>query len=118
MDELPCSCPSCKDRKPRELDYDALRQHNLNQFIVEIRRTRNAIKEGRLYEYAKRRALTHPRLWKAFQEIVKSEWVLENQPFPKQSSIYDFGDAERRPEYKIGIERAKKARRCAKAKGR
>ena len=109
MDELPCSCPSCKDGKPRELDYDALRQHNLNQFIVEIRRTRNAIKEGRLYEYAKRRALTHPRLWKAFREIVRSEWILENQPFPKQSSIYDFGDAERRPEYKIGLEKAKKA---------
>ncbi len=109
MDELPCSCPVCANRTPKELDYDTLRQHNLSQFVVEIKRTRNAIKEGRLYEYAKRRALTHPRLWMAFQGVVRSKWVLENQPFPKQSSIYDFGDVDERPEYKVGRERAEKA---------
>ncbi len=110
MDELPCSCQSCANKSPKELDYNALRQHNLDQFVVEIKRTRNAAKEGRLYEYAKRRALTHPRLWNAFQKVIHSEWVLENQPFPKQSSIYDFGDVEKRPEYKIGLEKARKAR--------
>ncbi|NPA76666.1 MAG: hypothetical protein GXN93_02840, partial [Candidatus Diapherotrites archaeon] len=94
MDELPCKCPACNGRTPQDMDYERLRQHNLQTFITEILRTRNAIKEGRLYEYAKRRALTHPRIMEMFKKVVSSVWVLENQPFPKQNSIYDFGDVE------------------------
>ncbi len=105
--ELPCNCDACEGRAPGDLDYDTLKRHNLKAFLLEMKRTRNAIKEGRLYEYARRRAMTHPRIMKLFEAVVSTEWVLENQPFPKQNSIYNFGDAKKRPEWVIGTSLAK-----------
>ncbi|HID09010.1 TPA: hypothetical protein EYP13_02165, partial [Candidatus Micrarchaeota archaeon] len=101
--ELPCSCKVCNDREPEDLATrkELLAEHNLLCFTDEIKKTRNAILEGRLYEHARRRALTHPRIYAKFRKIVTSRWVLENLPFPKQSSIYLF-EGEYRPEIELG----------------
>ncbi len=103
MKELPCTCKICENRDPDDLERneELLERHNLLKFIEEVRKTRNAIYEGRLYEYARRRALTHPDMFKRFEYVVRSDFVIENLPFPKQSSIYLFGE-EHRPEIEIG----------------
>jgi len=103
MQNLPCSCPACINRGPDDLirNGELLKEHNLTTFITEVKRTINAIYEGRLYEYARRRAMTHPDIYKRFKYVVRSEWVLENTPFPKQSSLYVF-DGDERPEIIIG----------------
>lgn len=108
--ELPCSCKICAEREPEDIAQraDLLAEHNFLQFITEVKNTRNAIAEGRLFEYAKRRALSHPRIYREFKKLVKSEWVAENLPFPKQNSIYLFGD-ERRPELEVGKRMAEEA---------
>ncbi len=108
IEELPCACKICADRERDDLERnkELLVEHNLLQFMGEIRRTRNAIREGRLYEYARRRALTHPDMFKRFEHIVHSDHVLESMPFPKQSSIYLF-EKEYRPEIALGKKLAK-----------
>jgi len=108
MKELPCTCKICSERSVDDLlrNRELLAEHNLLQFIEEVKRTRNAIIEGRLYEYSRRRALTHPDMFKRFKYVVHSGFVLENLPFPKQSSIYLFED-EYRPEIELGKRIAK-----------
>lgn len=103
MEELPCSCNACENRDPDDLERnrELLERHNLNAFLLEVKRTRNAIAEGRLYEYARRRAMTHPDIYRKFLFVVRSDWVLENLPFPKQNSIYLF-ENEFRPEIELG----------------
>ena len=103
MNELPCTCRICAERSVDDLlrNRELLAEHNLLQFMEEVRRTRNAIMEGRLYEYARRRALTHPDMFKRFKYVIRSDFVLENLPFPKQSSVYLF-EKEYRPEIELG----------------
>ncbi|HIQ10244.1 MAG TPA: hypothetical protein EYH23_01875 [Euryarchaeota archaeon] len=109
LKELPCGCKICDGRTPEDLGTkgDLLAEHNLISFVEEVKKTRNAIVEGRLYEYAKRRSLTHPQIYKDFKKVVASEWITENLPFPKQSSIYLF-EKECRPEIELGRSLAKK----------
>ena len=66
---LPCSCNVCQtytaeelkrlDKRTRTL---LLAKHNLNVSFEEIRRAKQAIVEGRLYELALSRAMNHPAL--------------------------------------------------------
>lgn len=69
--ELPCPCPVCSGRSPRQLrdahrdaddGPDPLAEHNLRVLVDEMRRVRTAIRRGRLFELALSRARTHPRL--------------------------------------------------------
>ncbi|GEM_PF-2291132 len=116
LQELPCTCPVCKNRDPSDLRSrtDLIELHNEILFEEEARKTRNAIAEGRLFEYALRRALTHPALWGRFLEALKGEtleWILENMPFPKNASIYRFDGLEiRRPEHILGERMVKRAK--------
>ena len=54
-----------------------------------------------------RRSLTHPDVYTVFKKIAASKWILENLPFPKQSSVYIFGK-EYRPEIELGRRIAEK----------
>ncbi len=108
LQELPCACPVCRHRDAEDLKSrtDLLAEHNEIQFQTEARATRNAIVEGRLFEYATRRALTHPGLWARFLEALEGEtleWILENMSFPKTASIYAFPHLDvKRPEHILG----------------
>jgi 7-cyano-7-deazaguanine tRNA-ribosyltransferase len=71
LDFFPCSCEVCSNTVPTELrHFDSetrtilLAKHNLIVSLEEIRRVRQAITEGRLYELALIRAAAHPSLMK------------------------------------------------------
>ena len=70
---FPCSCSVCSKYSPKELmempvkeRILLLAQHNIYKLAEEIRRVKQAIKEGRLWELIEYRSKSHPSLRAAF----------------------------------------------------
>ncbi len=79
LEYLPCVCRVCSTisaKQLNEMEVD-LRQnkiaiHNLYMLKREIEATKQALREGRLWEYLGVRAKAHPNLWAAFEELAKN----------------------------------------------
>lgn len=107
MREFPCPCPACLGHSPREVRKMAAEErtkvlalHNLYVSLVEVRRIRQAIAEGRLWEYAQRRCSSHPRLLDAFRRLARySDWLEKFDPVTKPSGfLYTGPESAHRPE--------------------
>lgn len=110
MTYLPCDCPICSNYNINDLKNNEklLTKHNLHTLFTEIKRVKEYIKQGWLWEYVIIKAHSHPSLYRA------TKWVLENfqdyfqkkDPIRKRSGLFWQGDewTELRPE----ILRAKK----------
>nr|WP_148692865.1 tRNA guanosine(15) transglycosylase TgtA [Acidianus manzaensis] len=84
MEYFSCSCPVCSKYSPKDLlEMDnknrtrLLAIHNLYKILEEIRETKIAIKEGRLFEYLQEKAYSHPSVYSAFLRILKYHDYLE-----------------------------------------
>jgi len=104
--ELPCSCSICKKFSeakelldvPKPERERLLALHNLNICLQEEKAVRQAIREGRLWEYAKARCLAHPALKAAFRVLVEGAEKLI--PFTRTRKrrglfFYDHDDLNR-----------------------
>lgn len=77
LTELPCACPACDRyrtadalRKAKEPERErALAEHNLHISFAEIRRIRQAIRDGNLWELVEERAAQNPALIDALRVI-------------------------------------------------
>jgi len=107
MRELPCSCRVCSTHTSKELLESEERSrllalHNLHKIKEELVDTRNAIVEGRLFEYVQQKAMSHPSLYGAFREFRKfSEYLEKYDPRTKGEprGIFLFNeDSLHRPE--------------------
>lgn len=107
MQEYACPCPACRDTSPTEtLRLDAgerearLMQHNLTSCFVELRRIREAIRRGRLWDLLEMRSGAHPAFKKCFARIRKYAKVLRTyNPLVKPHGIFYFGSRSNdRPE--------------------
>ena len=109
---FPCSCPVCSKYTPHEL-YEMnsdnriklLALHNIYKLMEEINRVKQAIKEGRLWEYLESRSKEHPSLRSAFEVIKKYLWYIEKYtPYSKASPrallLYDY-DSIYNPKLKL-----------------
>ncbi|MFX0107560.1 MAG: tRNA guanosine(15) transglycosylase TgtA [Candidatus Hodarchaeota archaeon] len=105
--ELPCECPFCSvttadelRRMKKDERHLALMKHNLFVSAGEMRRVRQAIGEGKLFELAAMRARSHPSLHEALirtLELYERERIYE--PIGKTSSVFYTGyETTRRPE--------------------
>ncbi len=72
IDEFPCSCKICSTYTVKEFKalekhnkFQLLSEHNLWESIAEIKRIREAIKMGRLWDLVQQRANSVPRLARA-----------------------------------------------------
>jgi len=81
MEYFPCSCPVCTKYTPKELleiseleRQHYLAMHNLYAIMAEIKRIKQAIWEGTLWELVARRASSHPELARAYN------WLLSGRP--------------------------------------
>jgi len=107
LDELPCSCPVCvnstaEDMAGGEEGMRLLASHNLYVTFEEIRRTRQAIRDNRLWELAQIRARSHPKLLGAlFTGMRRHRRFLETvDPFTKRSAFFYSGpESKLRPTY-------------------
>jgi len=95
---LPCSCPVCVNNDPQNLmamhkaeRQNMLAQHNLYISLSEIKRVKQAIVEGRLWEHLELRAHGHPSLLKALKNLKKHEEFMEKQsPITKSGGLFFF----------------------------
>lgn len=113
LDEIfvfPCGCSTCTSYTPAELRLldsdartDALACHNLHAIGLEVDRTRQAIHEGRLWEYVMKKARAHPRLSEA-SEVLTGNCDLLSTATPrfkkKAIFLYDRKD-QFRPEVSL-----------------
>lgn len=98
MDYFPCSCPQCTSQTPEGLRRKSakereifLAEHNLHVCLAELRRIKQAIRDGRLWEHTEMRLHAHPALLSALKHVRDSEDFLEKlSPTTKSSGFFYF----------------------------
>ncbi|TET26600.1 MAG: tRNA guanosine(15) transglycosylase TgtA [Candidatus Bathyarchaeum sp.] len=98
MEYFPCSCPVCNKTDPetvralpKEEKQKLLAEHNLHVSFCELRRIKQAITEGRLWEHMEMRAHGHPSLLQALKKVAKySEYMEQQTPVTKKGGIFFF----------------------------
>ncbi|MCS7114998.1 MAG: tRNA guanosine(15) transglycosylase TgtA [Nitrososphaerota archaeon] len=98
LEYFPCSCPKCLSKKPKEVAempneerQRFLAEHNLYACLSEIKRVKQAIREGRLWEHLEAAAHGHPALLQALKRLRKYERFIErHSPTVKRSGLFFF----------------------------
>ena len=107
IEYLPCSCPVCSKRDPQDLrgmpknEREAeLTRHNLHVCFAEIRRIKQAIIEGRLWEHLMIRAHGHPSILQAMKRLKDyGDFIERHSPIVKRSGLFIFSSIDlARPE--------------------
>jgi 7-cyano-7-deazaguanine tRNA-ribosyltransferase len=98
LDYFPCNCPRCSSETPRGLEKRSkkdqeifLAEHNLFVSQAELRRIKQAIRDGRLWEHTEMRVHNHPALLSALKKIANHADFLEKySPVVKSSGFFYF----------------------------
>jgi 7-cyano-7-deazaguanine tRNA-ribosyltransferase len=107
MTEFACPCPTCVERNPIEVLKAGpktrellLVQHNLWACFAELRRIREHIRRGRLWELLDLRARAHPSLMDCLERMrAHSPFLERSTPTVKPHGIFHLGaSSEDRPE--------------------
>ncbi len=96
---LPCSCPICAKTTPEALlsmppeeRHEAIAKHNLYLSFAELRRIKQKIIRGRLWEYLEARSHAHPALLQALKRISRyQDYIERNSPAAKKGGILYLG---------------------------
>ncbi|MCD6402833.1 MAG: tRNA guanosine(15) transglycosylase TgtA [Candidatus Aenigmarchaeota archaeon] len=124
MEELPCNCPVCSKydieeikKMEKEERVKLIAEHNLWVMFTEIKRIREAIREGSLWELVQQRVRAHPRLQEALFYSLKKygDYAELFDPVTKKSAFFYSGpESNYRPEVRRAVrwlKRVKKAKR-------
>lgn len=107
LEYFPCPCPRCTETIPQEVREMAkmeretfLAEHNLYTCQAEMRRIKQVIRQGRLWEHLQHRAHVHPALLQALKKLGKyEEYIEEHSPATKRRGIFFFNHTDlARPE--------------------
>ncbi len=106
MDYFPCSCPVCTSHEPsdvRERVDDEretlLARHNLHVTYAELRRVKQAIREGTLLDLVDERARSHPTMLDGYRAMLEYvDQLEETDPVRKDSFFHTSAESARRPE--------------------
>ena len=107
LEWLPCSCPICtrhdaEDLRemPKNEREKLLAEHNLYVCFEELRRVKQAIVEGRLWEHLEMRCHSHPALLSALKKLGKyADYIEKHTPVTKKSGLFYLGHLDlTRPE--------------------
>lgn len=98
LDYFPCQCPKCAYTTPQEVVAKTqpevetfLAEHNLYVCIAELKRVKQAIRDGRLWEHVEMRTHTHPALFTGLKKIKAHEDFIEkHSPTAKRSGLFFF----------------------------
>jgi 7-cyano-7-deazaguanine tRNA-ribosyltransferase len=101
LSELPCTCPICSQTTATELKQNTAKEtikqlalHNLYISFAEMKKIRNAIAQGSLWELVEKRAHANPYLLEALHELTKKEhkkWLEQFEPTSKSHAIFYTG---------------------------
>ena len=103
---LPCQCPVCSTHTLPELQglhgeerIIEIAKHNLHVLKAEVDSVKQAIMDGRLWEYAFQKARAHPKLMEAIQLFKDIEMLEEGTPLFKERAIFFYTPVDQhRPE--------------------
>ncbi len=104
---FPCNCETCSKFTPDELrqlepseGVNQLAVHNLHAIKLEVDKVRQAIFEGRLWEYVVKKARAHPKLFEMLDVMAgNSEFLRVSTPRFKEKAVFLFGKEDQyRPE--------------------
>jgi 7-cyano-7-deazaguanine tRNA-ribosyltransferase len=102
LEYFPCNCPKCSRTTPKKVSELAseerqifLAEHNLYACIAELRRIKQAIRDGRLWEHMEMRAHGHPALMQAVKRLAKyQEFIEKHDPATKRSGLFFFSSID------------------------
>jgi 7-cyano-7-deazaguanine tRNA-ribosyltransferase len=109
IEYFPCSCPECTRTNPSEVKamskperQKLLARHNLHVSMAEIKKIKQAITEGRLWEHLEIRSHGHPALLSALKQLSKyADYLEANSQVSKKSGLFFYGAVDLvRPEVK------------------
>jgi 7-cyano-7-deazaguanine tRNA-ribosyltransferase len=103
---LPCQCPVCSSHSLPELrgmqgDERVIEvaKHNLHVLKAEVDAVKQAIMDGRLWEYVMQKARAHPKLMEAAQLFKDIEMLESGTPLFKERAIFFYDPIDQhRPE--------------------
>jgi 7-cyano-7-deazaguanine tRNA-ribosyltransferase len=103
---LTCQCPICINMTLKEfvsLEHDEridkLAKHNLYVLRCEVLSVKQAIMEGRLWEYVGQKARAHPKLMEAFKSFINYKYLEDGTPLFKKKAIFFMDSIDQyRPE--------------------
>lgn len=106
IEEFPCQCSVCTEFDPSGLRsqsdtrrHEFLARHNLAVSFAEIRRVREAIRRGTLFELLETRASAHPEMRAGYQQLLEYvEYLESTDPVSKETFFYSSPESARRPE--------------------
>lgn len=102
-----CSCEVCSKFTPKELlaleesdKINNLGLHNLISIKSEVERVKDAIHEGRLWEYVMKKARAHPKLFEVIEAFTSNpNYFIDTTPKFKEKAIFLFSKEDQfRPE--------------------
>jgi 7-cyano-7-deazaguanine tRNA-ribosyltransferase len=105
---LSCQCPVCSSHTVQELHKMEvskrtieIAKHNLHILKAEVEAVKQAIIDGRLWEYVMQKARAHPKLMEAAQIFKDVEMLEEGTPLFKEKAIFFYDPIDQhRPEAK------------------
>lgn len=103
---LSCQCPVCTSFTVKELQemesearVNELAKHNLYVLRAEVLAVKQAIRDGRLWEYVTQKSQAHPKLREAIMNYPKYEFLDMGTPIFKKKAIYFYEPLDQyRPE--------------------
>lgn len=101
-----CQCPVCSSFTAKELQnsdeetrVNELAKHNLYVLRAEVLAVKQAIRDGRLWEYVTQKSQAHPKLREAIMNFPNYEFLETGTPLFKKKAIYFFEPIDQyRPE--------------------
>jgi len=101
LEYLPCSCPVCSSLTAKELKTmerveveKALARHNLYVCLSEVKKIKQAIIEGRLWELLEVKARSHPSMMRALRKLTAYSKLLEKgTPLSKERGLFFYDEA-------------------------
>jgi len=98
LDYFPCTCPKCVRTTPQQvMELPArdvhvfLAEHNLYACAGELKRIKQAIKDGRMWEHLETRAHGHPALFQAVKKLkTYKDYIEKHDPATKNSGLFFF----------------------------
>ena len=107
MSYFSCSCEICAKHTPKELlalkseeKINKLALHNLFAIKAEVDRVKEAIHEGRLWEYVLKKSRSHPKLFETINVFTENpSYFRDRNPRFKEKAIFLFSKEDQfRPE--------------------
>ena len=104
---FPCNCEICSEYTPDELRQLELTEkinrvavHNLHAIKLEVDKVKQAIHEGRLWEYVMKKARSHPKLFEMIEVMTNNpEFLSLSTPKFKEKAIFLYSKEDQfRPE--------------------